>query len=164
MKQKKLFIVLGVLVVITILWAIFRPEKAFIDMKVNEALPGTMNNMSQNNMEMKVLAKGMFHSGAHDTAGMATIYQLADGKRVLRLSDFSTSNGPDVKVLLVMADDVMKNSDVTMNNYIQLGDLKGNKGNQNYEIPADVDLSKYHTVTIWCKQFSVNFGSAPLKP
>ena len=46
--------------------------------------------------------------------------------------------------------------------FVELGPMKGNIGDQNYEIPATVDLASYRTVTIWCKRFSVNFGSAPL--
>jgi hypothetical protein len=179
MKQKSIFIVVGVLVLVVILWAIFRPETAFVDKKVNESSPQQNMMMNEKNPSMpqddmykkkdnmmmqkdSVLAKGMFHKGAHDTSGMATIHQLENGKKVLRLSDFATSNGPDVRVLLVTANDVTDSSMVTKDNSIDLGALKGNKGNQNYDIPANVDVSKYHSVTIWCQRFSVNFGTAPL--
>jgi hypothetical protein len=93
---------------------------------------------------------------------MATIYRLDDGRRVLRLTDFATSNGPDVRLYLVAADDVQDDATVKREGFVELGKLKGNKGDQNYEIPASVDLAKYRTVTVWCARFSVNFGSAPL--
>jgi hypothetical protein len=93
---------------------------------------------------------------------VATVFQLADGKKTLRLTDFATSNGPDVHVYLVASDDAKDNEAVTNAGFIDIGTLKGNIGDQNYELPAGVDLAKYRAVTIWCKRFSVNFGTAPL--
>jgi len=108
------------------------------------------------------LSSGSFHGVAHKTTGTATIYKLADGKRLLRLMDFETSNGPDVQVYLVAAADASDNETVTKAGFLHLGALKGNKGNQNYDVPADADLNKYRAVTIWCRRFGVNFGTAPL--
>jgi hypothetical protein len=174
MKQKSIFIGVGVIIVLVIAWAVFRPETALVDKKVDESVPKMMNDnktmMMDENMSMKqdnvmkemILGKGMFQSGEHNTSGMATIYQLENGKKVLRLSNLNTSNGPDVHVLLVPKKNVMKNSDVMIDKAIDLGPIKGNMGNQNYDIPANVDIEMYHTVSIWCKRFSVNFGSAPI--
>jgi hypothetical protein len=136
-------------------WYAFRPERLFIDQKVNEQF-STVSAASNK------LASGQFHSGAHETRGTATIFQLADGKKTLRLSDFATSNGPDVHVYLVAAGDAKDNDTVTKAGFIDIGSLKGNIGDQNYDLPADTDLAKYRAVTIWCKRFSVNFGTAPL--
>ncbi|HLL77099.1 MAG TPA: DM13 domain-containing protein [Pyrinomonadaceae bacterium] len=113
--------------------------------------------------EPKQLAAGSFHDGAHETKGQAAVYQLADGKRVLRLTDFQTSNGPDVRVYLVAADDAKDNDTVKSAGFIEISPLKGNVGDQNYELPAGADLAKYRAVTIWCERFGVNFGTAPLK-
>jgi len=110
----------------------------------------------------QALSSGRFHGVAHKTTGTATIYRLADGKRVLRLTDFETSNGPDVQVYLVAAPDASDNETVTKAGFLHLGPMKGNKGNQNYDVPADADLGKYQAVTIWCRRFGVNFGTAPL--
>jgi hypothetical protein len=110
------------------------------------------------------VAEGSFHTNAHETSGMASVYQLADGGRVLRLTNFKTSNGPDVHVYLVAASDVTDNATVTSAGFVDLGSLKGNIGDQNYTVPANVDLAKYRAATIWCKRFSVNFGTAPLNP
>jgi Electron transfer DM13 len=109
------------------------------------------------------IAVGAFHSNAHETKGSATVYRRPDGTRLLRLATFETSNGPDLRVYLVAAADVNDEATVTRAGFIELGTLKGNKGDQNYEIPASVDLGKYRSVTIWCKRFSVNFGTAPLR-
>jgi hypothetical protein len=136
-------------------WYAFRPERLFINQKVNEQFP-TASAASNK------LASGQFHSGAHETKGVATVFQLADGKKTLRLTDFATSNGPDVHVYLVASDDAKDNDAVTNAGFIDIGTLKGNIGDQNYELPAGVDLAKYRAVTIWCKRFSVNFGTAPL--
>ena len=109
-----------------------------------------------------VLAKGDFRGLAHETKGAATVHQLADGKRILRLSNFETSNGPDVHVYLVAAEMANDNATVTQAGFIDLGSLKGNKGDQNYDVPADADLNKYKSVSIWCARFGVNFGAASL--
>jgi hypothetical protein len=110
------------------------------------------------------LYTGEFHGVAHETRGVATIYQLPDGKRILRLTDFETSNGPDVQVYLGMALDANDNETVTKAGFVGLGSLKGTTGDQNYDLPGDLDLSQYRSVTIWCRRFGVNFATAPLAP
>ena len=111
----------------------------------------------------KVLAKGEIHNADKTGSGTATIYQLADGKRVLRLTDFSVDNGPDLHVRLIAADDAKDTASVAKTDHVELGKLKGNKGSQNYDVPENVDLSKYKVVSIWCNRFSINFAAAPLK-
>jgi len=110
----------------------------------------------------KVLAKGEFHKADKAGSGTATIYQLADGKRVLRLTDFAVDNGPDLHVRLIAADDAKDTASVAKTDHVELAKLKGNKGSQNYDVPENVDLSKYKVVSIWCNRFSVNFAAAPL--
>lgn len=153
--SKRNMVVLAVAIVAIVGWYAFRPERLVIDQKVNEQFP-TASAASNK------LASGQFHSGAHETRGSATVFQLADGKKTLRLTDFATSNGPDVHVYLVASDDAKDNDTVTKAGFIDVGSLKGNIGDQNYELPANADLTKYRAVTIWCKRFSVNFGTAPL--
>jgi len=92
--------------------------------------------------------------GFHNVEGVAQVLTLADGKTFLRLENLKATNGPDLYIYLSTGKDV---SDI-----VNLGRLKGNIGNQNYEIPAGTDLSKYNTVLIWCKAFSTLFGSAKL--
>lgn len=108
------------------------------------------------------LVSGRFHTNAHETKGLATIYVLDDGRRVLRLTEFSTSNGPDVRVYLVAAADVQDEDAAKQAGFVDLGALKGNIGDQNYDVPEGLDLAKYRAVSIWCRRFSVNFGAAPL--
>jgi len=136
-------------------WYAFRPERLFINQRVNEQFPTASAASNQ-------LASGQFHSGAHETKGTATVFQLADKKKMLRLTNFATSNGPDVHVYLVAAPDAKDNDTVTKAAFVDLGSLKGNIGDQNYDLPANADLARYQSVTIWCKRFSVNFGTAPL--
>jgi electron transfer DM13 len=156
MMSNRLLVVLLVLIVAGAgAWYAFRPERLFINQKVNEQFPTASAAHTQ-------VAAGQFHSGAHETKGMATVFQLADGKKTLRLTNFATSNGPDVHVYLVAAADARDNDTVSKAEYVDLGTLKGNIGDQNYELPANADLAKYRAVTIWCKRFSVNFGTAPL--
>lgn len=148
-------------------WALFRPELLFIDKSVNESFPDVTPASMKQGGEMqgqgdRILLSGEFHPVAHDTKGMATIHELADGKRILRLTGFETSNGPDVRVLLVAAADAADNAAVTNAGFVELGKLKGNVGDQNYDVPAEVDLQKYGAVTIWCNRFGVNFGTASI--
>lgn len=160
--MKKILIVVGILVAVG-LWYAFRPERLFTSVQVNESFPTVTPAAAQGMTKQPVLlAKGTFHNGAHDTKGVASIYELPDGKRVLRFSEFETSNGPDVNVYVVAASDATDNDTVKNAGFISLGSIKGTKGDQNYELPADLDLNKYRAVTIWCKRFSVNFGTAPL--
>jgi pentapeptide MXKDX repeat protein len=113
----------------------------------------------------KTLVTGKFHGKVHKTEGRATIYQEADGKLVLRLTNFKTSNGPDVHVILVATTDAMDDANFLKDNTekLELGKLKGNEGDQNYEIPAGTDLTKFRTVSIYCERFNANFGAAPLE-
>ena len=146
---------LALIIAVAGAWYAFRPERIFINQRVNEQFPTASAATNQ-------LASGQFHSGAHETKGMATVFQLTDGKKTLRLTNFATSNGPDVHVYLVAANDAKDNDAVTNAGFVDLGSLKGNIGDQNYELPANADLATYRAVTIWCKRFSVNFGTAPL--
>jgi pentapeptide MXKDX repeat protein len=113
----------------------------------------------------KSLLTGKFHGKVHATSGRATVYQEADGKLVLRLTNFKTSNGPDVHVVLVATKDAMDDANFLKENTekLELGKLKGNEGDQNYEIPAGTDLAKFRTVSIYCERFNANFGAAPLE-
>jgi len=158
MSTRKFVFIVAVLLVAVGGWYAFRPERLFIDVKVNEQFPVAAAAASS-----KLLASGGFHGVAHETKGVASIYQSPDGKKTLRLSDFQTSNGPDVQVYLVASDDAGDNDTVTRAGFVALGALKGNVGDQNYEVPGDVDLSKYKAVTIWCRRFGVNFATAPLR-
>ena len=129
----------------------------FIDRVVDESL--------SESAKTRVLSTGSFQDvdSIHKGSGTATIYEGADGRRTLRLTDFEVTNGPDLKVWLVEKKDVQESSDVTDMPYVSLGVLKGNIGSQNYQIPADVDLSKYGSVVIWCEQFSQLFSPATLE-
>jgi len=113
----------------------------------------------------KTLETGKFHGKVHATSGRATVYQETDGKLVLRLTNFKTSNGPDVHVILVVTKDAMDDANFLKDNTekVELGKLKGNEGDQNYEIPAGTDLTKFRTVSIYCERFNANFGAAPLE-
>jgi hypothetical protein len=119
---------------------------------------------AQRDSSAQPLGSGRFYSILHPTEGTATIYQMGDGTRVLRLTSFSTSNGPDVHVYMVAADDAKDVAAVENAGFIDLGVIKGNIGNQNYSLASDLDLAKYRAVSIWCKRFSVNFGAAALRP
>jgi hypothetical protein len=94
--------------------------------------------------------------GIHDAQGDAYTIPLEDGSDVLRLENFKSTNGPDLYVYL--------STDKNASEFINLGKLKASSGNQNYEIPNEVDLTEYNKVLIWCKAFGVLFGSAEITP
>lgn len=161
MKHKKPVMIAGVTVVAVAGWALFRPELLFIDRHVNEAF-SELSTANAAPRSVRSLAQGQFQGIAHPTSGSASIHAMEDGKRMLRLTDFETSNGPALHVYLVAASDASDNAAVTRAGFIDLGPLKGNKGNQGYELPASFDLERHRAVTIWCSRFGVNFGTAPL--
>ena len=160
MNKRNIIIGLGA-ILLAIAWYAFRPELLFINKNVNEDFPGGPAMASIDKGPMTI-TKGTFKGLAHETKGLASIYQLAEGKRTLRLTEFATSNGPDVHVYLVAGEVEKGNDAVKQAGFIDLGSIKGNIGDQNYDIPADADLNKYRTVSIWCARFGVNFGTATL--
>lgn len=111
-----------------------------------------------------LLAQGAFADAdaVHQGSGSAGIYRVADGGQILRLEDLRVTNGPDLRIVLARSASPQSSADVR-DDYFDLGPLKGNIGNQNYEIPAEVDLSRYGSVVVWCKAFKVLFSAAPLK-
>ena len=156
--MRKLAVVISLAIIaLFVAWYSFRPERLIMNKRVDEtaARAATVGSL-------EALASGPFHSIAHETKGTAAVYQDANGSRILRFSDFSTSNGPDVHVYLVAADNAYDAATVEQAGFIDLGNIKGNIGDQDYALGRDVDLSKYRAVSVWCKRFSVNFGTAPL--
>ena len=145
--------------ILAAIWFVFRPEKLFIDKKVSEAPP------AQSAGQLRPLLTGRFVGEAHKTSGRATLYQQVDGSRVLRLTDFSTSNGPAVHVLLIDGTSADLSNDFALAavKSVDLGDLKGNQGEQDYIVPNDVDVKTFRTVSIYCERFHANFGAAKLE-
>jgi hypothetical protein len=147
----------------------FAPWKLFTSTTVNdvlpsvafESLPPTSATGSPTPTD-QVLVRGTFISHEHDTSGEAQLVRLADGRQQLLLVGLDTSDGPDLRVWLT--DQPVTDSWYNFDDgrYLEVGELKGNKGNQVYEIPPGTDLSAYRSVTIWCKRFSVSFGAAEL--
>jgi hypothetical protein len=111
------------------------------------------------------LETGTFHGKVHNTSGRATIYKTEDGRLLLRLTNFKTSNGPDVHVVLIAAKDAEDDANFLKSSTerLDLGSLRGNEGDQNYNIPGGTDLKKFQTVSIYCERFNANFGAAPLE-
>lgn len=122
------------------------------------------NNTSNDNMTLdtnqgaaKIMPAGTFvgaGDGFHNAEGTAKVIQLTNGTNILRLENLKATNGPDLYVYL--------STGKTATDFINVGRLKGNVGNQNYLIPSGTDFTKYNTVLIWCRAFSVLFGSANL--
>jgi hypothetical protein len=157
-RNKWILALIGVPVLVAAWWA-FRPEKLFINQKVSEAAPAALSS------EPEPLYTGKLEGKIHQTSGRATIYKNKDGKEYLRLSDFTTSNGPDVHVILVRAENKALEQEIVKGDLerVELGTLKGNQGDQNYDLPAAVDLNQYQAVAIYCERFHAIFGVARLE-
>ena len=180
-KWSRPWVVIPVVVVLAVVLAgalyLFQPWKLFTSVKVYEAVPTSSTQIDQPALEdaaspapvsaePTVLATGTFISHEHPTSGTVRVIQLSDGTRVLRLENLQTSNGPMLEVWLADApvtDGIEGWRVFDGAKHISLGDLKGNVGDQNYVIPADVSLADYSAVTIWCARFHVSFGAAALK-
>jgi len=169
------FIIATIVVVAGISVAFASP--LFYDTEINEPIPDSMmedtmmedtmmedtmmeDTMMEDTMMEDTMIKlysGTFEGvgdGIHDVKGESRALFLDDGRDVLRLENFKSTNGPDLYVYL--------STDTEATDIVNLGALKANIGNQNYEIPDGTDLEKYNHVLIWCKSFSVLFGSAEL--
>jgi hypothetical protein len=158
-RRKWILMAVGVPVLVAAWWA-FRPEKLWINQRVDEPAPFASRT------EPRSLYTGRLEGKAHPTSGRATVYVASDGNRYLRLTDFMTSNGPDVHVVLARGDDADLRQKTVKGDldHVELGRLKGNQGDQNYDLPTSVDLQKYNAVVIYCERFHVIFGVAPVEP
>ncbi|MBP2586693.1 hypothetical protein J3A78_007171 [Streptomyces sp. PvR006] len=157
-------------VVAGLVW--FRPWALWVDRTVNEALPSTAPQTAPAGAPQPrvsaapvTVAHGAFISHEHATTGAVKIVRLADGSHTLRFEGLETSNGPDLRVRL--SDAPVKEGRAGWfvfgeGRYVNLAKLKGNKGDQNYRLPADLDWSAYTSVSIWCDRFDVSFGAARL--
>jgi Electron transfer DM13 len=152
-------IVLAVLALVLIfgLWYAFRPEKLFVNKKVDEAPPATLTQMTP-------LYTGSFHSNAHETSGRATIYQQPNGSRVLTLSNFATANEAGLEVLLLDGAIPVDGQHFTPSdtNHRNLGEIKAGQGEQSYALFGEIDFNRFNTVAIYSAGLHSIFGTAKL--
>jgi hypothetical protein len=129
----------------------------WIDREISEALP--------TELMLRTVARGDFRDAdkIHKGSGTATLVETAGGVSILRFTDFKVTNGPDLKVWMVKAENIERAADVTASEWLTLGPLKGNIGDQNYVLPEGMDISAFKSVVIWCEQFGVLFASAMLE-
>lgn len=113
-------------------------------------------------MEIITLVSGEFVGRSHPGRGRALVLNDGTEQRFLRFEDFETDNGPDLNVYLAAGTSADGDAGTFDDDFVDLGDLKGNVGPQNYEIPAGVDLDRYDTVVVWCVRFGVAFTAADL--
>jgi hypothetical protein len=115
------------------------------------------NTTSRTSTKQSTLRTGSFvgvGDGIHNAEGIAKVIPQQDRSNTLRLENLHVTNGPDLYVYIA--------TDKSASDFVSLGRLKANNGNQNYDIPSETDLTKYDTILIWCRPFSVLFGSAEL--
>ena len=173
MKRAIISTIISIIIVIVLIAAWYLASPLFFDDVVDEALvfepveTVAVEDQTEDVVETPEVTQpaqetiAVTHSGTfsdadsfHKVSGSAEVISNGES-RVLRLEDFAATNGPDLKVYLA--------SDAQATEYVSLGELKGNIGDQNYNLPADVEIEKYPKVLIWCEQFSVLFGSADLR-
>jgi hypothetical protein len=156
--------VLGAYLVTVAVVGFYLGRSMFLDDQVDEdvvmAAPERAAPRGEERPRNVLLAGARFRSVAHSATGTASAIRRAGGGRVLTLTSFEVDNGPDLRVYLV-AGPARDESEV--DDFEDLGALKGNKGDQQYDIPRGLDLDRYSTVVIWCRAFSVNFARAPLR-
>ena len=109
-----------------------------------------------------LITAGQFHAVVHQGSGVALVYQQPDGSYVLRLENLDVENGPDLYVYAVAAPDANDGATVENAGFLNVGKLKGNQGNQTYQLPAEFDPTVHRSISIWCQRFAVNFVTAPL--
>ena len=133
--------------------------------KINNSVNESMDQIPQQQQQTQntittasTLRTGSFvgvGDGIHNAEGEAKVIPFQnENSNILRLENLRVTNGPDLYVYLA--------TDKTASDFVNVGKLKANNGNQNYDIPAGTDLTNYDTVLIWCRPFSILFGSAEL--
>ncbi|MGQ5261468.1 DM13 domain-containing protein [Micromonospora sp. ZYX-F-536] len=158
----------------------FQPWKLFTDTYVDDALPPTGTTPATTTPASatpphaasaatpagnEILAAGEFVTHEHKTTGSAEIVRLADGRHQLVIRDLDTSNGPDLRVWLTDQPVTRGTAGWRVfddGEWVELARLKGNRGDQVYELAASVDPRDFRSVSIWCKRFAVSFGAAEL--
>lgn len=146
--SRRIWILVAVLAVL-VYPAYYLISPLFITTQINEPLPAS---------PLTLLSRGSFQNGApgHTATGTAILYKTESGSYLIRLEeDFQVTNGPDLNVYLSKSQDPGQG-------FIDLGNLKGSLGSQNYNIPSNVDPEQYSYVLVWCVSFSVLFGYAVL--
>jgi hypothetical protein len=155
-----------ILIVGFVLW-FFEPQAFFFDDTISERAPRVDEEPEPRDEEGSkgssrgVVSKGNFRPLAHDARGTALIIEASGGDNYLRFEDFEVENGPDLKVYLSRAEPDAPEDELAAD-IVDLGELKGNVGDQNYLVPASVDLTMYRSAVVWCKRFSVGFAVAPV--
>ena len=151
---------------------LFQPWRLWLDRTVHEPLPVTTDGAegqstgSDDRPVLRELASGRFVSHEHPTTGSVRVLRLPDGSRTLRIDDLRTTDGPALEVWLAAAPVVPGRAGWFLfddEEHVDLGALKGNIGDQNYPIPAQVDLRGLRSVAVWCDRFDVSFGAAALR-
>ena len=159
LQRKWMLLAVG-LPVLVVLWWAFRPEKLWINEKVNEPAPFATSSDPQ------PILTGRFEAKAEPTSGRATIYKKPGGEEYLRLSDLTASNGPEVHIVLARSVDLSVGQKVVDGalDSIDIGTLNSNGADQNYDLPAATDLNKYDAAVVYGQQSHTVLGLAKLEP
>ncbi len=169
MSRRTIILALVAIPLFAVGWWLGSP--LFLDDRVSEAFPtapvageGASTAADDVSAEPVRLAVGSFQDqdAIHKGSGEVSLYRLADGSHVLRFEDFEVTNGPDLKVIVSNGRSFADHDELDVAGWVELEALKGNIGDQNYVLPASVDVDELGSVIIWCKAFSVIFSVASL--
>lgn len=135
-------------------WYAFGP--LFVDRVVDEILPP--------DLALAERARGAFRDAdaQHRGRGEVRLMESPAGTRLLRLTGFAVTNGPDLELWLVEAGGIRSTADVAASGHVSLGTLKGNRGDQTYVLPPDLDPARFRSVVVWCRAFGILFSPAEL--
>lgn len=112
----------------------------------------------------EIIASGRFRGASrHQATGTAQLVKTSDGGYAVSFSNFASDPGPDIFIILSTAEDPRSSGDIKKSRYIALGRRQGETGGQSYTLPFTVDPDKFRSVGIWCRQYSILFGAAPLR-
>ncbi|MBI3334448.1 DM13 domain-containing protein [Candidatus Pacearchaeota archaeon] len=145
--MKKSYLIIGIIILILIIAGAsyyYKTAKNVIEM--NEELPSVESS--------NIIASGDFMRKVHAVSGRAVLIEDS-GDKILRFEDFETDNGPNLHIYLA--------SDLSADDFIDLGEIKATKGNVNYPLPQNIDTEKYNKVLVWCQPFKVLFSYAELE-
>lgn len=177
-RRRALLVIAGLSTVLIVTGlVIFKPWLLFVDTTTDDQLLPAVTQTTTSGASPAgdgssgpadgpvLVASGSFVSHEHETTGMSSIYRLPDGSHQLALSDLSTSSGPDVRVWLSagpVVEGLAGLKTAGEHEHLEVAPIKGNRGNQLYELPAGTDPGQWRSVVLWCEDFSVSFGAAEL--
>lgn len=97
----------------------------------------------------QLVVQGEFYAVDHAGQGAAVIYLLTDGSLVLHLENFQVDGGAELHIVLSSQEAIENSSQADLTAMVDVDPLKATAGNQNYLLPAGLNIDEIHSVLIW---------------